>query len=75
MIVSGIGCSVASRTRRPGFHDPWACAIATGVKLTNPDLSVRVVTGDGALSAATIIHAMRRNIDLKVMMFNNRIMV
>jgi 2-oxoglutarate/2-oxoacid ferredoxin oxidoreductase subunit beta len=80
VIVSGIGCS----SRFPyymntyGFHGIHgrAPAIATGIKLTHPDLSVWVVTGDGdalSIGGNHIIHTLRRNIGLKVVMFNNRI--
>ncbi len=80
VIVSGIGCS----SRFPyymntfGFHTIHgrAPAVATGVKLTNPELSVWVVTGDGdglSIGGNHLIHAMRRNVDLKVLLFNNRI--
>jgi len=80
VIVSGIGCS----SRFPyymntyGFHTIHgrAPAVATGVKLANPELSVWVVTGDGdalSIGGNHLIHAMRRNIDLKIMLFNNRI--
>jgi 2-oxoglutarate ferredoxin oxidoreductase subunit beta len=51
-------------------------AVATGVKVANPDLSVWVVTGDGdGLSIGTnhLIHCLRRNVDIKVLLFNNRI--
>jgi len=79
-IVSGIGCS----SRFPyymnvyGFHTIHgrAPAIATGLKVTRPDLSVWVVTGDGdalSIGGNHLIHAMRRNVDIKVLMFNNRI--
>jgi 2-oxoglutarate ferredoxin oxidoreductase subunit beta len=80
VFVSGIGCS----SRFPyyvntyGFHSIHgrAPAIATGVKCANPDLSVWVVTGDGdGLSIGTnhLIHCLRRNLDIKVLLFNNRI--
>lgn len=80
VFVSGIGCS----SRFPyyvntyGFHGIHgrAPAIATGVKCANPDLSVWVVTGDGdGLSIGTnhLIHALRRNVNLKILLFNNRI--
>ena len=80
VFVSGIGCS----SRFPyymntyGFHSIHgrAPAIATGVKCANPDLSVWVVTGDGdSLSIGTnhLIHCLRRNVDLKILLFNNRI--
>ncbi|MCF8243273.1 MAG: 2-oxoacid:ferredoxin oxidoreductase subunit beta [Melioribacteraceae bacterium] len=78
--VSGIGCS----SRFPyymstfGFHGIHgrAPAIATGVKVANPDLSVWVATGDGDLMSIGgnhFIHACRKNIDLKILMFNNKI--
>jgi 2-oxoglutarate/2-oxoacid ferredoxin oxidoreductase subunit beta len=80
VVVSGIGCS----SRFPyymntyGFHTIHgrAPAIATGIKIANPDLSVWIATGDGdalSIGGNHIIHAMRRNVDLKVLMFNNRI--
>ncbi|MCZ7635283.1 MAG: 2-oxoacid:ferredoxin oxidoreductase subunit beta [Verrucomicrobia bacterium] len=80
VFVSGIGCS----SRFPyyvntyGFHGIHgrAPAIATGVKCANPELSVWVVTGDGdGLSIGTnhLIHCLRRNVDIKVLLFNNRI--
>lgn len=78
--VSGIGCS----SRFPyymntyGFHGIHGRApiLATGVKIANPDLSVWVATGDGdllSIGGNHFIHACRKNIDLKVMLFNNRI--
>ncbi len=80
VVVSGIGCS----SRFPyymntyGFHTLHGRApgIATGLKLANPGLSVWVVTGDGdalAIGANHFLHAMRRNVDLKILLFNNRI--
>lgn len=80
VFVSGIGCS----SRFPyyvntyGFHTIHgrAPAVATGVKCANPDLSVWVVTGDGdSLSIGTnhLIHCLRRNVDVKILLFNNRI--
>ncbi|MCP5520200.1 MAG: 2-oxoacid:ferredoxin oxidoreductase subunit beta [Verrucomicrobiales bacterium] len=80
VFVSGIGCS----SRFPyyvntyGFHSIHgrAPAIATGVKCANPDLQVWVVTGDGdGLSIGTnhLIHAIRRNLDINILLFNNRI--
>jgi 2-oxoglutarate/2-oxoacid ferredoxin oxidoreductase subunit beta len=80
VFVSGIGCS----SRFPyyvntyGFHGIHgrAPAIATGVKCANPKLSVWVITGDGdGLSIGTnhLIHCLRRNVDLKILLFNNRI--
>lgn len=78
--ISGIGCS----SRFPyymgtyGFHTIHgrAAAIATGVKLANPNLQVWVATGDGdmlSIGGNHFIHACRKNIDLKIVMFNNRI--
>jgi len=80
VFVSGIGCS----SRFPyymntyGFHTIHgrAPAIATGVKIANPELSVWVVTGDGdglSIGGNHLIHAIRRNIDLNIILFNNRI--
>ena len=78
--VSGIGCS--SRfiyyMKTFGFHSVHgrANAIATGVKTANPDLSVWVATGDGdslAIGGNHFIHAIRRNIDLNLILFNNEI--
>lgn len=78
--VSGIGCS----SRFPyymdvyGFHSIHgrALAIASGLKVSRPDLSVWVVTGDGdcmSIGGNHLIHACRRNVDLNVLMFNNEI--
>ncbi|MFM1941285.1 MAG: hypothetical protein RI897_267 [Verrucomicrobiota bacterium] len=78
--VSGIGCS----SRFPYYVNTYgvhgihgrAPAIATGLKCANPDLSVWVVTGDGdGLSIGTnhLIHCLRRNIDVNILLFNNRI--
>ena len=78
--VSGIGCS--SRfiyyMRTFGFHTIHgrANAVATGVKVANPDLSVWVMTGDGdslAIGGNHFIHAIRRNVDLNLILFNNEI--
>ena len=80
VIVSGIGCS----SRFPyymntyGFHSIHgrAPAIASGIKLSNPDLSVWVVTGDGdamSIGGNHFIHVLRRNIDMNILLFNNRI--
>ncbi|MBI5596183.1 MAG: 2-oxoacid:ferredoxin oxidoreductase subunit beta [Elusimicrobia bacterium] len=80
VIVSGIGCS----SRFPyymntyGFHSIHgrAPAVATGVKLANPELQVWVVTGDGdglSIGGNHLLHALRRNVDLKILLFNNRI--
>ncbi len=79
-VISGIGCS----SRLPyymntyGFHTIHgrAAAIATGVKAANPELSVWMVSGDGdslAIGGNHFIHAIRRNIDLNIILFNNRI--
>lgn len=78
--ISGIGCS----SRFPyymntyGFHTIHgrAAAIATGVKLARPELSVWVATGDGdllSIGGNHFIHTCRKNIDLKILLFNNRI--
>ncbi len=78
--ISGIGCS----SRFPyyvntyGFHSIHgrANAIATGVKVANPRLSVWVTTGDGdsmAIGGNHFIHAIRRNIDINILLFNNEI--
>ncbi len=80
VVVSGIGCS----SRLPyymntyGFHSIHgrATAIATGIKLANPDLCVWQVSGDGAalaIGGQHFIPAIRRNIDINLMLFNNRI--
>ncbi|HXZ88715.1 MAG TPA: 2-oxoacid:ferredoxin oxidoreductase subunit beta [Candidatus Binataceae bacterium] len=80
VFISGIGCS----SRFPyymntyGFHTIHgrAPAIATGLKVTRPDLDVWVVTGDGdglSIGGNHLIHALRRNVDLKILLFNNRI--
>ncbi len=79
-VISGIGCS----SRFPyymstyGFHTIHgrATAVASGVKLANPELNVWVITGDGdgmAIGGNHFIHLIRRNIDLNVILFNNRI--
>jgi 2-oxoglutarate ferredoxin oxidoreductase subunit beta len=77
-VVSGIGCSgrVAGYVRLDSFHTTHGRAIpfATGLKLANPSLNVVVYSGDGDLSAIGgnhLIHAARRNIDLKVICVNN----
>ncbi len=80
VIVSGIGCS----SRFPyymntyGFHGIHgrAPALATGLKVSRPDLDVWVVTGDGdalSIGGNHLVHALRRNVGLKILMFNNRI--
>ncbi|HEX3315253.1 MAG TPA: 2-oxoacid:ferredoxin oxidoreductase subunit beta [Gemmataceae bacterium] len=80
VFISGIGCS----SRFPyymntyGFHSIHgrAPAFATGLKVANPELSVWVITGDGdglSIGGNHLLHAMRRNIDLKIVLFNNEI--
>ncbi len=80
VFVSGIGCS----SRFPyymktyGFHGIHgrAAALATGIKVANPYLSVWEMTGDGdslAIGGNHLIHAIRRNIDINILLFNNRI--
>jgi len=80
VVVSGIGCS--SRfpyyTNTFGFHGIHgrAPAIATGLKTMRRELSVWVVTGDGdglSIGGNHLIHTMRRNVDLKILLFNNKI--
>jgi 2-oxoglutarate ferredoxin oxidoreductase subunit beta len=80
VIVSGIGCTgrVAGYVKLDSFHTTHGRAIpfATGLKLANPKLNVVVYSGDGDLSAIGgnhLIHAARRNIDLKVICVNNLI--
>lgn len=78
--ISGIGCS----SRFPYYMETYgmhsihgrAPAIATGLKLSRPELSVWVVTGDGdalAIGGNHFIHTMRRNIDMNIILLNNRI--
>jgi 2-oxoglutarate ferredoxin oxidoreductase subunit beta len=80
VFISGIGCS----SRFPyymntyGFHTIHgrAPALATGLKVSRPDLDVWVVTGDGdglSIGGNHLIHALRRNIDFNILLFNNRI--
>jgi 2-oxoglutarate ferredoxin oxidoreductase subunit beta len=80
VFISGIGCS----SRFPyymntyGFHTIHGRAptIATGLAVSRPDLQVWVVTGDGdglSIGANHMIHCLRRNIDIKILLFNNRI--
>ncbi|MPZ86848.1 MAG: 2-oxoacid:ferredoxin oxidoreductase subunit beta [Nitriliruptorales bacterium] len=80
VFVSGIGCS----SRFPyymntyGFHSIHgrAPAIATGVSITRPDLKVFVITGDGdglSIGGNHLIHALRRNVNLTIILFNNQI--
>lgn len=79
-VISGIGCS----SRLPyymntyGFHTIHGrgAAIATGVKTARPDLTVWLITGDGdclAIGGNHFIHAVRRNVDLNIVLFNNKI--
>ena len=78
--ISGIGCS----SRFPYYVDTYgmhsihgrAVAIASGLKVHNPDISVWVITGDGdglAIGGNHFIHALRRNIDMNILVFNNEI--
>jgi 2-oxoglutarate ferredoxin oxidoreductase subunit beta len=80
VFVSGIGCS----SRFPyymntyGFHTIHgrAPAFATGIKLARPELSVWVITGDGdglSIGGNHLLHVLRRNVDLQILLFNNRI--
>tara|TARA_B100001996_G_scaffold340547_1_gene294118 strand:+ start:583 stop:1590 length:1008 start_codon:yes stop_codon:yes gene_type:complete len=80
VFISGIGCS----SRFPyymntyGFHTIHGRAptVASGLKLANPDLSVWMITGDGdgfSIGGNHLIHLLRRNININVMLFNNRI--
>jgi len=80
VFVSGIGCS----SRFPYYMDTYglhsihgrAPAIATGLSVSRPDLQVWVVTGDGdalSIGGNHLIHALRRNVNLKILLFNNRI--
>jgi 2-oxoglutarate ferredoxin oxidoreductase subunit beta len=80
VFVSGIGCAA----RFPyymstyGFHTIHgrAPAIATGIKLANPDLDVWIVTGDGdalSIGGNHLIHIVRRNVDVQILLFNNEI--
>ncbi len=80
VFISGIGCS----SRFPYYMDTYgfhsihgrAPALATGLKIARPDLSVWVITGDGdglSIGGNHLIHLMRRNVDLNVLLFNNEI--
>tara|TARA_B100000683_G_scaffold276886_1_gene332673 strand:+ start:3613 stop:4617 length:1005 start_codon:yes stop_codon:yes gene_type:complete len=80
VFISGIGCS----SRFPYYMDTYgfhsihgrAPAFATGMKLANPNLSVWQITGDGdalAIGGNHFIHALRRNIDINILLFNNEI--
>ncbi|HLP05259.1 MAG TPA: 2-oxoacid:ferredoxin oxidoreductase subunit beta [Paludibacter sp.] len=79
-IISGIGCSsrLSYYMSSYGFHTIHGrgAAIATGVKLANPKLSVWQITGDGdclAIGGNHFIHSVRRNVDMNVLLFNNQI--
>lgn len=78
--VSGIGCS----SRFPYYMETFglhsihgrALPIATGIRISNPGLSVWVATGDGdslSIGANHLMHCLRRNVDVKILLFNNRI--
>jgi len=80
VFISGIGCS----SRFPYYLETYglhgihgrAPAIATGLKRMRPDLDVWVVTGDGdglSIGAGHLLHALRRNVNIKILLFNNRI--
>ena len=80
VFVSGIGCS----SRFPYYMNTYgvhgihgrAAAIATGIATARPDLQVWVVTGDGdglSIGGNHLIHALRRNVNLKILLFNNQI--
>jgi 2-oxoglutarate ferredoxin oxidoreductase subunit beta len=80
MFISGIGCS----SRFPYYVDTYglhsihgrAPAIATGLAVARPDLAVWVVTGDGdalSIGGNHLVHALRRNVNLTILLFNNRI--
>jgi 2-oxoglutarate ferredoxin oxidoreductase subunit beta len=80
IFISGIGCS----SRFPYYMNTWgfhtihgrAPAIATGLRLARPDLKVFVVTGDGdglSIGGNHMLHVLRRNVNLTVLLFNNRI--
>lgn len=79
-VISGIGCS----SRFPYYMDTYgfhtihgrAPAFATGLKLANPELSVWQITGDGdalSIGGNHLIHVLRRNVDIQLLLFNNRI--
>src|SRR5690348_11822054 len=79
-IISGIGCS----SRFPYYMNTYgvhsihgrATAIASGLKISRPDLSVWIVTGDGdalSIGGNHFIHLLRRNLDVNVLLFNNQI--
>lgn len=80
VFISGIGCS----SRFPYYMNTYgmhsihgrAPAIATGLKIANPELSIWVITGDGdglSIGGNHLIHVLRRNLDLNILLFNNEI--
>ena len=80
VVVSGIGCS----SRLPYYMDTYgfhsihgrATAVSTGIKVANPELAVWQACGDGdalAIGGNHFIHAIRRNVDINIVLFNNRI--
>ena len=80
VFISGIGCS----SRFPYYMDTYgihsihgrAPTFATGLKVANPDLSVWVITGDGdglSIGGNHLLHCLRRNVDLHILLFNNRV--
>lgn len=80
VFISGIGCS----SRFPYYMETYgmhsihgrATAIASGLKITRPDLSIWIVTGDGdslSIGGNHLIHLLRRNIDVNILLFNNEI--
>jgi len=80
VFVSGIGCS----SRFPYYMDTYgfhtihgrAPAVATGVKLANPDLDVWMITGDGdglSIGGNHLMHVLRRDVDINILLFNNKI--
>ena len=80
VFISGIGCSgrLPYYMNTFGFHTIHGRAptMATGLKATRPDLMVWVITGDGdalSIGGNHVLHSMRRNVDFKMVMFNNRI--
>ena len=80
VVISGIGCAARFPyyVNSYGFHTIHgrAPALATGLKIARPDLSVWVVGGDGdmlSIGGNHLLHALRRNVDLKILCFNNRI--
>lgn len=80
VVVGGIGCS----SRLPYYMDTYglhgihgrAPAIATGIRIVRPDLKVWVITGDGdalSIGGNHLLHALRRNVDMNILLFNNRV--